>query len=91
MRVDVSQSIYHEDPSATEEFTHREIRRCRLLLRRLRFLEQKVRETGGMAAGGSGGSAFAEWEIEALEWALTEVGYLSEDRTVRDQTIGSNT
>jgi hypothetical protein len=50
------------------------------LLRRLRFLEQQVRETGGLADGNaSGGAAFAEWEIEALEWVLGPdgIGFLS--------------
>ena len=71
MRVDVSKSVYHEAPEAREEFNKRELRSARLLLRRLRFLEQQVRETGGMAnGGGSGGAAFAEWEVEALEWVL---------------------
>lgn len=83
MKVDVSLSLYHEDPTAREDFDRQEMRRCRLLLRRLRFLEQQVRETGGMANGqGSGGAAFAEWEVEALEWVLTEVGFLAEPRSV---------
>lgn len=79
MRVDVDQSAYHEAPEARNEFTKPELRRLRLLLRRLRFLETQVRETGGLRDGsGSGGAAFAEWEVEALEWILTEVGFLPE-------------
>lgn len=79
MRVDVSKSTYHESPSARGEFDSRELRRLRLLLRRLRFLEAQVRETGGIAASSANnGAAFAEWEIEALEWILSEVGYLQE-------------
>lgn len=79
MKVDVSKSIYHEDPQARRDFNRQELKRCRLLLRRLRFLEAQVRETGGLASGsGSGGAAFAEWEVEALEWALAELGFLAE-------------
>lgn len=71
MRVDASKSAYHESMGARDEFNRQELRRARLLLRRLRFLEQQVRESGGLSNGGaSGGAAFAEWEIEALEWVL---------------------
>jgi len=77
MKVDAAESTYHEDPTAREEFDRVELRRCRLLLRRLRFLEKQIRQTGGLDNGGaSGGAAFAEWEVEALEWVLTEVGFL---------------
>lgn len=79
MKVDVNQSRYHEAPEARNEFNRAEIRRLRLLLRRLRFLEAQVRESGGLSDGsGSGGAAFAEWEVEALEWLMTEVGFLPE-------------
>ena len=79
MRVDTDKSVYHEAPNVRDEFDRVEIRRCRLLLRRLRFLEAQVQQTGGLAAGGaSGGAAFAEWEVEALEWILSEVGFLTE-------------
>ena len=82
MKVDASQSIYHEDPDALAEFDRKEIRRCRYILRRLRFLEAQVRETGSE----TGGAMHAEWEIEALEWLLGPdgVGFLSEDRSVRE-------
>lgn len=76
MRVDVELSAYHEAPEAKDEFSRAELKRCRLLLRRLRFLETKIRETGGLAEDASGGAAFAEWEVEALEWILTDVGFL---------------
>lgn len=79
MKIDVDRSTYHEDPGARGEFNKAELRRLRLLLRRLRFLEQQLRETGGLESGnGSGGAAFAEWEVEALEWVLGEVGFLSD-------------
>lgn len=78
MKVDASKSAYHEDPSARHEYDKKELRRLRLLLRRLRFLEAKVRESGGLEDGGdSGGAAFAEWEIESLEWILRKMNYLT--------------
>jgi len=71
MRVDVDKSIYHEAPDVARDFDRTELRRARYLLRRLRFLEQQVRENGGLEnASGNGGAAFAEWEVEALEWVL---------------------
>lgn len=71
MRVDPARSEYHEAPNARDEFNKQELKRARLLLRRLRFLEAQVRETGGLEnGGGSGGAAFAEWEVDALEWIL---------------------
>lgn len=78
MKVDPNESAFHEHPDAKDEFDRRELRRLRLLLRRLRFLEAQVKATGGLEDGGaSGGAAFAEWEIEALEWVLTEMGFLA--------------
>lgn len=78
MRVDVSKSAYHEDPAARRQFNATELKRLRIILRRLRFLEAQVRKTGGLASdSGSGGAAFAEWEVEALEWLLyEEVGFI---------------
>lgn len=77
MKVDAEQSAYHEAPEARNEFNKSELRRLRYLLRRLRFLETSIRDSGGMTnSSGSGGAAFAEWEVEALEWVLTEVGFL---------------
>jgi len=79
MRVDPSKSEYHEAPDARSEFTRQELRSARLLLRRLRFLEAQVQETGGLEnGGGSGGAAYAEWEVVALEWILGEIGFLAE-------------
>lgn len=81
MRVDAANSIYQEDPAARQEFNSRELKSLRLLLRRLRFLEAQIERSGGLSAkGGSGGAAFAEWEADALEWVLVEVGFLSERR-----------
>lgn len=79
MRVDVSESRYREADNIREEFSPHEIRRAKVLLRRLHFLESRVEENGGIgAASGSGGAAFAEWEMEALEWVLDEIGFLAE-------------
>lgn len=88
MRVDVSKSVYHAHGDAKNEFSKTELRRLNLLLRRLRFLESQIRETGGLENGsGSGGAAFAEWEVEALEWVLQEVGFL----TVKEKQIPTPT
>lgn len=76
MRVDPSKSQYHEAPEARSEFNRVEIRRLRLLLRRIRFLENQVRENRA-SGNDSGGAQFAEWEVDALEFVLTEVGFLA--------------
>lgn len=78
MKVDSSKSAYREHPDAEREFSRVELRRGRLLLRRLQFLEAQVQMSGGLKNGGtSGGAAFAEWEIEALEWVLRdELGFV---------------
>ena len=81
MKVDTSKSRYQEDPGARNEFTRQELRRARLLLRRLHFLEKQINDQGGLSQGGaSGGAAFAEWECEALEWILVEIGFLPEPK-----------
>lgn len=81
MRPDVEASVYHEHSQARKNFNKTELKRCRFMLRRLRFLETKVRQTGGMAdRTGNGGSAFAEWEMEAIEWLLTEIGFLADPK-----------
>jgi hypothetical protein len=77
MRTRPAASIYQEDATAREEFNSDELRHLRTLLRRLRFLEKKVNENGGLSdQSGAGGSAYAEWESSALAWALTEIGFL---------------
>lgn len=71
MRVNPDQSIYHEADGAKDEFSRAELRRARLLLRRLRYLEQQARNSPPDAAvSGNGGAQFVEWEAEALEWVL---------------------
>ncbi len=88
MKVDTSKSRYSESDTARSEFSRQELRNCRMLLRRLQFLESKVEEGGGLgAATGAGGAAFAEWEMVALEWVLTDNGYL----TVREVEKGQTT
>lgn len=78
-RIDTHLSQYKEAPDVRTEFDRSELRRLRFLMRRLQYLEQQIRERGGMAApDATGGGAFAEMEVEALEYVLTEVGYLQE-------------
>lgn len=89
MKIDVSKSAYHEAPDARRDFNRVELRRLRLLLRRLRFLEKQIRESGGLDNGAaSGGAAFAEWEAEALEFVLTEVGFLNDPTQPRSAVGG---
>lgn len=77
MKVDLSQSKYHEDPEGIRQYNRTERKRLRLLLRRLRFLEAKVRESGGLTSGdGSGGDVFAELESDALEYVLYEMEFI---------------
>lgn len=58
-------------PDVRENFTRREIRRSRCLLRRLNFLREQVR-------GHENPSGYVLLEIESLEWVLTDVGFLAE-------------
>jgi len=89
MKIDMSKTVYHEAESAASDFDRREIKHLRLLLRRLRFLEQQVREQGGLSEpSASGGAAFAEWEMDALEWILDEVEFLDPAR--KTQPVSGN-
>lgn len=75
MNPDQDLSRYREVSDASKDFDRIERRRLRLILRRLQFLEQKVREEGGLAnPRANGGAAYTEWEIEALEWILGPEG-----------------
>lgn len=74
MRIDPSKSVHHEAADVRTAFTPQEIRHARVLLRRLRFLEAQIRETGGMTGNNSGGAAFAEIEAASLEWILGKEG-----------------
>lgn len=77
MKIDMDKTVYHEADDVDTNFTRAELRSARLLLRRLRFLEQQLREQGGLKDGASSGGAFwAEAEIEALEWVLDEMDFL---------------
>lgn len=80
MKVNAAQSIHHEDPQARKEFSRSELTHLRVLLRRLRFLETQVRKNGGINAPitQGGGAMHAEIEALALEFALSELGYLKE-------------
>lgn len=71
------ESKYHEDLLAPNEFTGSELRKLRFLLRRLRFLERQmiVNDTAQNPDAEHSGM-FVAMEVEALEWTLTEIGYL---------------
>lgn len=75
MRPNTSESKYHEDLFAQSEFTASELRKLRFLLRRLRFLERQLK-TNGNTPDAEHSGMFVEMEVEALEWTLTEIGYL---------------
>lgn len=78
MKVDKSKSVYRESPTAKVEFDKLELRHLRFLLRRLRFLETRVNQSGGLGSSDpSGGPAFSEMEVDALAWVLNEVGFLA--------------
>lgn len=84
MRVDTSKSVYSEATDVGAEFDMPELRRARYLLRRLQFLEAKIRDGEPV----SGGAVHAEMEIDALEWALGPDGL---DYIVIDRQIGKRT
>lgn len=75
MNPNARDSKYHEDLLAPNEFTPSELRRLRFLLRRLRFLERQLRDNTGTTDTENSGM-FVAMEVEALEWTLTEIGYL---------------
>lgn len=78
MRVDASKSKYHEHEDAADEFSQDELQWLRILLRRLRFLESKIRTTGGLAApDANGGALYVEMEVRGLAFVLSEIGYLA--------------
>lgn len=78
MRVDAKNSMFQEDSQAVEVFNRRELRNCRYLLRRLRFLEAKMQREDMADPSNDGGAVFADLEVNALEWLLTEIGFLAE-------------
>lgn len=90
MRIDMDLTEFHEADWAEKEFSRAELKHARFLLRRLRYLEQQLRERHAASAGASGGAVFAESEAEALEWALGSEGvnYLAA-KGRRGQTIGA--
>jgi hypothetical protein len=77
VKVDKSKSIYQESPLARTEFDRRELKRLRFLLRRLQFLEAKDADNTARAVSTGGSEVFVEWEIEALEFVLDELEFLS--------------
>lgn len=76
MKVDTSMSIYSESLTAADEFDRTELLHLRYIMRRLQFLEAQVRERGLSRGARSGGAVHAEMEVAALEWLLTDVGFL---------------
>lgn len=80
MRVDASKSVYHEGDWAERDFTLAELKQARFLLRRLRFLEARLRSTDN---DGSSWFVLADLEVESLAWALGPEGvnYLAEQTT----------
>lgn len=77
MKVNTDKSRYREHPLATTEFALDELKRLRFLLRRLRFLDAKAAVEGGVHESGTG-AVFADLEIDALVYVLSEIGYLED-------------
>lgn len=74
-------SVYREQDAAVllAEFNMEEVRHCRVILRRLRFLEEQITRKGGMQSNDpSGGAVFVELEANALAWMLTDIGFIKE-------------
>lgn len=77
MKVNTESSVYREHPGAHEEFDRAEIKHLRYLLRRLRHLENLLMgEPAATDAGQSNRALYSALEVEALAFALTELGYL---------------
>lgn len=86
MKVDKTLSAFSEIPESRAQFSRQEVKHARILLRRLQFLESKIRENGGMTNGGDdGGAAFTEWEADALEWVLTDLEFIVVDESKRPE------
>ena len=77
MRVNKETSPYQEYVGAPKEFSESELRRCRFLLRRLRFLDESVGRSIEREDT-TRGVEFAKQERDALAWMLDEIGYLAE-------------
>lgn len=92
MKIDMDLTEFHEADWAEAEFNRAELSRARYLLRRLRYLEQQLRERHAAALTATGGAIHAEKEAECLEWVLGPDGinYLAE-KARRPQTIGAQT
>lgn len=76
MRIDVSKSRYHPVKEAEVIFDRTEIKHLKIVLRRLRYLEQKLRD-GGDPLDGDGSAMFDDLEMRGHVFTLTEIGYLS--------------
>ena len=64
---------YCEAPDVAGDYSLEELRRLRVLLRRLRFLSTQLAQPD---AGGATGREFVERERDALIFILTEIEYL---------------
>lgn len=81
MRIDVEKSKYHPREDVEKDFDREEIKHLKIVLRRLRYLEQKLRE-GGDLLDGNGSAVFDDLEVQGLAFTLTEIGYLGPVREV---------
>ena len=77
MTPDPGLSVHKERAEARQEFNRAEIRKLRYLHRRLMFLETKAREDDERRRVGVPHNAL---EAEALEWVLTDIGFLEEKK-----------
>lgn len=78
MKIDKSKSVYRESALARTEFNKTELKQLRFLFRRLQYLESRMAENEASSIStGSGAEVFIVWEVEALEFVLDEVGFLS--------------
>lgn len=71
-----TRSQHREAAGVHNDFDQNELRHCRMLLRRLRFLETKMLESDGLGDDPTGSAAFVGLEHDALAWVLTDIGFL---------------
>lgn len=71
MNVNPEDSAYVERTDTRADFTPAEALHCRTLLRRLRWLEHNARDPRRAT------DMHVEKELQALEWVLTEIEFLT--------------
>ncbi len=69
-------TVFHERDDAVDNFTTDELRHCRVVLRRMRFLETKIREADDPRDPGGPGVHHAIVENAANTFLLSRAGYL---------------